>query len=85
MTDDHNTIPAGLLRDAPNLVVQINLKSKVLPGDSHPRLMVEVWVILRLFGVGVMHDIAPLDWLSIRLLCDWTHLPNHRVTDQYCG
>ena len=76
LTDGGGLILIRRLWDALALGSWIDRQSGGLAGFFRPSLMVEVWVVLLLYGGRAMDDLPLLDRRGIRRLFGWTRLPD---------
>ena len=54
----------------------IEARSEAVPGFFRPSLMVEVWVVLLLYGGGVLDDLPLLARRNLRRLFGWKRVPD---------
>ena len=76
LTDGGGLILVRYLWDGLGLGSWIDRRSEGLAGYFRPSLMVEVWVVLLLYGGRVLDDLPLLDRRGIRRLFGWTRLPD---------
>ena len=76
LTDGGGLILVRYLWDGMGLGSWIDRQSEGLAGFFRPSLMVEVWVVLLLYGGRVLDDLPLLDRRGIRRLFGWTRLPD---------
>lgn len=62
--------------DALDLGTWIDRRAAALPGRFRPSLMVEVWVVLLMYGGGWMDDLARLARRGVRRLFGWRAVPD---------
>ena len=76
LTDGGGLILVRRLWDDLGLGSWIDRGTEGLAGFFRPSLMVEVWVVLLLYGGRVLDDLPLLDRRGIRRLFGWTRLPD---------
>ena len=54
----------------------IDTRTSSQKGWLRPGLMVEVWIVLLLYGGGVMDDLPLLDRRGVRRIFGWTRVPD---------
>lgn len=76
LTDGGGLLLVRRLWDQLGLGQQIDTQAGWLRGDYRPSLMVELWVVLLLYGGGCMDDLARLGGRGIRRLFGWKAIPD---------
>ncbi|MBA4157490.1 MAG: hypothetical protein H0X65_08440 [Gemmatimonadetes bacterium] len=76
LTDGGGLLLVRRLWDRLGLGQRIDTQASWLRGECRPSLMVELWVVLLLYGGGCMDDLRLLTGRGIRRLFGWKRLPN---------
>jgi len=76
LTDGGGLVLLRRLWDALDLGSTIDRSAQAVGGYFRPSLMVEVWVVLLLYGGQVMDDLRLLDRRGIRRLFGWVRVPD---------
>ena len=76
LTDGGGLVVIRRLWDALDLGSLIDRGAQAVGGYFRPSLMVEVWVVLLLYGGQVMDDLPLLDRRGIRRLFGWVRVPS---------
>ena len=76
LTDGGGLVLFRRLWDALDLGAVIDRGVQAVGGFFRPSLMVEVWIVLLLYGGQVMDDLPVLDRRGIRRLFGWVRVPN---------
>lgn len=76
LTDGGGLVVIRRVWDALDLGAMIDRGAQAVGGFLRPSLMVEVWVVLLLYGGQVLDDLPLLDRRSIRRLFGWVRVPD---------
>ena len=76
ITDAGGLVVVRRLWDALGLGGWIDHRSGSVPGRYRPSLMVELWVVLLLYGGGVMDDLPLLERRGVRRIFGWARVPH---------
>ena len=76
ITDAGGLVVVRKLWDALGLGGWIDRRSGNVPGRYRPSLMVESWVVLLLYGGGVMDDLPLLERRGVRRIFGWARVPH---------
>ncbi len=76
ITDAGGLVVVRRLWDALGLGGWIDHRSGSVPGRYRPSLMVELWVVLLLYGGGVMDDLPLLERRGVRRVFGWGRVPH---------
>jgi hypothetical protein len=76
LTDGAGLLLVRRLWDRLGLGQQIDTEAAWLRGDYRPSLMVELWIVLLLYGGGCMDDLRLLGGRGIRRLFGWKNVPD---------
>jgi hypothetical protein len=79
LTDGGGLIVIRRLWDALGLGAMIDRGAQAVGGFFRPSLMVEIWVVLLLYGGQVMDDLPLLNRRGIRRLFGWVRVPDPTV------
>jgi len=79
LTDGGGLILIRRLWDALNLGSMIDRAAPQVGGFFRPSLMVEVWIVLLLYGGRVLDDLPLLERRSIRRLFGWVRVPDPTI------
>ena len=75
ITDAGGLVVVRRLWDALGLGRWIDDRAGEVPGRYRPSLMVELWVVLLLYGGGAMDDLPLPERRGVRRIFDWTGVP----------
>jgi hypothetical protein len=76
LTDGGGLLLVRRLWDRLGLGRRIDTEAAWLRGDYRPSLLVELWIVLLLYGGGCMDDLRLLSGRGIRRLFGWKAVPN---------
>ncbi len=76
ITDAGGLVVVRRLWDALGLGRWIDDRAREVPGRYRPSLMVELWVVLLLYGGGAMDDLPLLERRGVRRIFGWTGVPH---------
>jgi len=76
LTDAGGLVLIRKLWDRLELGAWLDARTGAVPGHFRPSLMVEVWVVLLLYGGGVLDDLTLMAHRGIRRLFGWTRVPD---------
>ncbi|WP_420442117.1 transposase [Candidatus Palauibacter sp.] len=76
ITDAGGLVVVRRLWDALGLGRWIDDRAREVPGRYRPSLMVELWVVLLLYGGGAMDDLPLLERRGVRRIFGWTRVPH---------
>ena len=76
LTDGGGLIVIRRLWDALDLGSWIDRRTRAIGGLFRPSLMVEMWVVLLLYGGRVLDDLPLLDRRGIHRLFGWVRVPD---------
>ena len=76
ITDAGGLVVVRRLWDALGLGRWIDGRAREVPGRYRPSLMVELWVVLLLYGGGVMDDLPLLERRGVRRVFGWARVPH---------
>ena len=76
ITDAGGLVVVRKLWDALGLGRWIDGRARDVPGRYRPSLMVESWVVLLLYGGGVMDDLPLLERRGVRRIFGWARVPH---------
>jgi len=76
LTDGGGLVLIRTLFDRFALAGRIDCKTKGERGFFRPGLMTEVWIVLLLYGGGVMTDLRLLDRRGVRRIFGWVRVPH---------
>ena len=76
LTDGGGLVLVRALFDGFGLAGRIDCKTKGEKGFFRPGLMTEVWIVLLLYGGGVMTDLRLLDRRGVRRIFGWVRVPH---------
>ena len=76
LTDAGGLVVVRRLWDALGLGRRIDRGAASVPGRYRPSLMVELWVVLLLYGGGVMDELPLLERRGVRRIFGWARVPH---------
>jgi len=79
LTDGGGLILIRRLWDALELGAKLDRGARAVGGFFRPSLMVEVWIVLLLYGGRVLDDLPLLDRRGIRRLFGWVRVPDPTI------
>ena len=84
LTDGGGLVLVRKLFDRFALAGWIDRRAEKEKGFFRPGLMTEVWIVLLLYGRGVMDDLPLLERRGVRRIFGWIRVPDLHVSVERC-